>query len=136
MNQALRKQHTRACEIIPIGFSGCNNARALMHGFCLDSDWRSNGNVEHVMKRSWRARVGKSGAYHKSGSRRRKGKERGVGTRGIGGVRGKEKKGESGEQAGPLPTPICSTVCIGSNFWKYKSVTGHTHQSKEATPTN
>ena len=34
------------------------------------------GNVEHVMavlNRSWRDMVGKSGAYHKSRSRRRKG---------------------------------------------------------------
>ena len=65
--------------------------------------------------RSWRTRVGKSGAYHKSESRRRKGEERSVGTRDRGSRRGHWKRrgeGESGEQAGPLPTPIYSAVVM------------------------
>ena len=69
------------------------------------------GSVEYVMavsNRSWRAMVGKSGAYHKSGSRRKKGEEKGVGTRGIGGRgcqkrRGKEKKGGVGRASWPPP---------------------------------
>ena len=80
-----------------------------------------NGNVEHVMalsNKSWRTRVGKSGAYHKMGVRE-EGEEWGVGTRGIweseggGGIGkgGSIRNGKTGEQAGPLPTPTCSTVC-------------------------
>ena len=52
--------------------------------------------------RSWRVRVGKSGTYHKSESRKRKGEERSVGTRDRGSRRGKgelEKEGE-GEERG------------------------------------
>ena len=71
------------------------------------------GNVEYVMavsNRSWRAMVGKSGAYHKSGSRRRKGEGKGVRTRGIGGKGASEKEGE-GEERGSresklAPSPL------------------------------
>ena len=59
--------------------------------------------------RSWRARVGTVEHITKVGVR----EGRGVGTRWrgeVGGGRGRPKrrrKGESGEQAGPLPTPVC-----------------------------
>ena len=51
------------------------------------------------------------------------------GTRGIGGVGGgrgvgRRRKGESGEQAGPLPTPTCSTVCHVNIFGIVSRCTG------------
>ena len=84
-----------------------------------------------------------SGTYHKWGSRRGKGEEmgsrkkrdrgRGRGRRRkeeSGGRRkrkgeseggeGRERKGESegGEQAGPLPTPIYSSICHLRHIWQ------------------